>query len=94
MNYNNSDIDSTISYIPYKNAIDNNIDLFPNTTINEYTDMKYVYEHFFEVYDPFLLNHSCRESLLVKCANCSDIFCNGCGKGINHSYRDRLVKVN
>ena len=56
--------------------------------------MKYVHEHFFEVYDPFLLDHSCRESLLVKCANCSDIFCNGCGKRINHSYRDRLVKVN
>ena len=35
--------------------------------------MKYVHEHFFEVYDPFLLDHSCRESLLVKCANCSDI---------------------
>ena len=46
MNYNNSDIDSTINYTPYKNAIDNNIDLFPNTTINEYTDMKYVHEHF------------------------------------------------
>ena len=94
MNYNNSEIDPTINYIHYRNVIASNLDLFPNTTINEYKDMKYVYEHFFEVYDPFLLDHSCRESLLVKCANCSDIFCNGCGKRINHSYRDRLVKVN
>ena len=92
MNYSNSDIDLKI--IRYKNTIASNIDLFPNTTINEYTDMKYVHEHFFEVYDPFLLDHSCRESLLVKCTTCSDIFCNGCGKRINHSYRDRLVKVN
>ena len=51
--------------------------------------MKYVHEHFFEVYDPFLLDHGCRGSLLVKCATCSDIFCNGCGKRIIHSYRDK-----
>ena len=94
MNYNNSEIDPTINYIHYRNVIASNLDLFPNTTKNEYKDMKYVHEHLFEVYDPFLLDHSCKGRLLVKCATCSDIFCNGCGKRIIHSYRDRLVKVN
>ena len=82
---NNSDIDPIINYIHSKNVIVRNLDLFPNTAENEYTNMKYVHEHFIQVYDSFLLVLSCRGSLLVKCATCSDFFYNGCGKRIIHS---------
>lgn len=82
MNYNNSNIDPTINYTHYKNVIASHLDLFPSTVKNEYTDMKYIHEHLFEAYDPFLLAHSCSKNLLVKCVTCSDIFCNSCGKRI------------
>jgi hypothetical protein len=85
MNYNNFDIDPTINYAYYKNVITSSLDVFPNVAKNEYLGMEYVHEHLYEVYDPYLLDHSCRGSLLVKCATCSDIFCDGCGKRIIQS---------
>ncbi len=59
-----------------------NLDLFPNTAKNEYAVIYCIHEHLFEVYDPFLLDHGCSKSLLIKCVTCRDIFCNGCGKRI------------
>jgi hypothetical protein len=82
MNYNNSDIGPTNNYARYKNVVASNLDLFSATAKNEYLGMEYVHEHLFKVYDPFLLDHGCRKGLLIKCATCSDTFCNGCGKRI------------
>ncbi len=82
MNYNNFDIDPAINYTHYKHDITSNSDLFPNTAKNKYPGMEFVHEHFFKVYDPFQLDHSCSKGLLIKCVSCSDIFCNACGKRI------------
>ncbi len=86
MNYYNSDIDPTIiKYTYYKNDLSCNSDLFPSTTKNEHLGLEYIHEHFFKIYDPFQLDHSCSKDLLIRCITCSDIFCNGCGKRVIHS---------
>ena len=58
MNYNNSDIDTTITkYTHYKNDLSGNLDLFPSTAKNEHLGLEYINEHFFKIYDPFQLDH-------------------------------------